>query len=418
VGYNPAGLASTGDYRNQFMLGGASMVMVNNFLSLERSARYGARDIASDEYQIQKQLLADLPDEGWRSTFGLVAPLPICNASFGNKAITTNLLYLADYKLSKPALEVIFGGMQKGRSYTMDARCDAMMALEYTYSMGIPYGSYAIGFSLKFFTGLGYYGLDPAHSSGTIVIDTSQFCIQGAGDFLFRESFMGRGYGIDLGILFFDLDGWRMGFTIQNLAALIRWDYPTLTSTLVKDGMLKFMGQQFKNRNSSVNLDFAGESYRYRYEIRPLNAELFFSGDSTYDSLLISSGEITLDTARFSLRLPVVLRLGMSKMIRPDLLGAIDFTASFGERLIYWQGWRVSLGMEYRYFRTLPLRVGASVGGLSGWEVDIGSGIYLGNLRLDWAVGFQHGVWLHTARGFNFAVAAHFLTGKTTRKSR
>ena len=410
VGYNPANLAFPSKYKTYINLAGLNYIVTNNFVSLKTNAKYGGKDITANGEKLQKELISEIPNKGWRYNSGVNIPLPLLNFSTGNKALTANFLYITDYYFSKPALEILFGGMEKDTEYNLDLRCDAMTAIEYAYSMGIPYNNMALGFSLKYIQGLGYYGLDPKRSSGTVSVDT---ILSGLGDYFFREAYGGRGFAIDLGIAFQELNGWNMGISVSNFAALMKWNYNTLFSDIVGTSMLKFMGGRLKSGNPDIDLDFEGESYNYSFLINDVSGEEFFQGDSNFSNLFFSAGVIdTTDTSLFKVRLPLVLRLGLSKQVKKDILLVTDLTASFGDRLNYWKGWRCSLGMEYSYLPSFPLRLGVSFGGLSGWEINIGSGINAGFIHFDWAVGFHRGLWLHTARGINFSMGA-YLTRKT-----
>lgn len=414
VGHNPANLGFEGEYRNYFYLAGFNYFMSNNFFSLKTSARYGGKDLTRDDGQLQQDFIDELPEKGWRTSYGLDVPLPIINFSLGNKAFTTNFLYHSDYYVSRPALDVIFGNWEKGVEYECDLRAEAMTAIEYTYSMGIPYEKLSVGFSIKYIQGLAYFGLDPERSSGLIAVDTDSFQLNGSGDYFLRQSDGGKGFGFNLGVSYQDESGWRFGFGALNLASLIRWNSPTLLSGL-GEGVLKFMGNQVKTgliKNSDLDLDFEGESYEYVFELRNVNADEFFEGDTGYGYYFHSQKTVTPeDSTAFQTRLPLVLQFGVARQLNDDLLLALDFSSSFNDRLTYWKGWRIGLGMEYSYLPKTPLRLGMAFGGLTGWEIDLGSGFHLGFVHLDWAVGFHRGLWLHTAKGIQFSVASYF-TGK------
>jgi len=139
VSSNPANLAFPAAYDSYFYLGGVDWQLTNNFYSLLTSSKYGGKDLTADGGTLQRDFLEDLPDDGWRTNSTVNIPLPVISFSKGNKAFTTNLIYTTDYYISKPALDVIFGNWEKGVEYKTDLRIDAMTAIEYAYSMGIPY---------------------------------------------------------------------------------------------------------------------------------------------------------------------------------------------------------------------------------------------------------------------------------------
>ncbi|MBN2601108.1 MAG: hypothetical protein JXR87_03860, partial [Candidatus Marinimicrobia bacterium] len=415
VSSNPANLAFPAAYNSYFYLGGIDWQLTNNFYSLLTSSKYGGKDLTANDGELQQEFIKDLPEDGWRTNSTITVPVPIINFSKGNKAFTTRILYTTDYYISKPALDVIFGNWEKGIEYETDLRIDAMTAIEYAYSMGIPYDNLAFGFSLKYYQGLGYYGLAPGQSSGTIMVDTAAFVLTGAGDYLFRQSGAGRGVGVDFGLTYRDKSGLDIGFCVQNIAGLIKWNSPTLFSEGLGNSILKLMGNQVKTgifKNSDLNLPFDGESYHYLYEFRDIAADQLFEGDSAYNDYFYSSREVIEDdSSTFTTKLPLVLRFGMAKQMSEILLVAMDFSTSFRDRFNYKQGWRLSMGMEYTYLPKIPFRFGLAVGDISGWEVNLGSGLHFGFAHLDWAVGFHRGIWLHTSEGFHFSLGSYF-TGK------
>jgi len=110
-----------------------------------------------------------------------------------------------------------------------------------------------------------------------------------------------------------------------------------------------------------------------------------------------------------------VLRFGLSKQMQENLLLALDFSTSFSDRFNYHKGWRCSMGVEYTYLPKTPFRFGLAIGDISGWEVNLGSGLHLGFAHLDWAIGFHRGIWLHTSKGIHFSLGSYF-TGKNKSK--
>ncbi len=418
IGVNPANLGLASPYRTYFSVGSFSYQITNNFYNLASGQIYGGQDLAANNRRLQDKFLSELPEDGWRLNWLGDIALPLANFSVGNKAFTTRIISTADFYISRPVLDVIFGGMTKGERYQLDLRCDAMTAVEYAYSMAIPYEKMAIGLSLKYLHGIGYYGLDPAHSTGILQVDTANFVLYGSGDYYFRESYAGRGFGIDFGLAFTNLQGWDFGISFLNVGEYIQWNSETVLSKTFKDGILKYMGSQVKSwpfKNSDLKLDFSGEDFHYTFQIDSINGQALFRGDSTYGSIFRSQATTLDDTAQFRLRIPLVLKIGLARQLSNNLTAGLDFTASFEDRLYFRKGWRMGLGCEYRYLPKIPLRLGIAFGDLSGWEFDIGSGFKLGVIHFDWALGFHRGIWAHTARGLTFALGA-YITGKEQRK--
>ncbi len=415
VGYNPAGLASPGPYKNYIQLGGLNSSVTNNFFSLETNGKYGGKDLTLNQDKLQRQFLKDLPASGWRGNFSLTSPLPLLNISLGNQAFTSQFKYIGDYYLSRAVLDVLYGNMAVGPEYELDLRCDAMMAVEYAYSMAVPYQNVSWGFTLKYIQGIGYYGIDPDYSSGIISVDTAQFCLRGQGEYHLRNSREGRGFSADLGVIFREIYGWDIGLSLANLGGIIQWNRSNLTAQIVGSGGLKLMERQFKQWNTNVGFDFEDGTYKYSFQIDSLNnleGAAFFSGDSAFGDFLRSRQKSVPDSTVFETQIPLILRLGGDRYLNDDLRLALECVAAFQDQFDYRQGWRISVGIEYSYYQNLPLRLGLALGGLSRWEINLGSGLWLGGLHLDWSLGFHQHMWIHKARGINFAVGGYIAQGR------
>lgn len=417
VGYNPANLALPSEYRSYFNIAGLNFVGTNNFVSLKSNAKYSGRDLTANGGKLQEEFLNEIPENGWRTNFSLGVPMPLLNFSINNKAFTSDIIYLSDYYLSSDAMKILFGGVEKGIEYDLSLRYDAMAVAQYSYSMAIPYDNFAVGFSLKYLQGFAYCGLDPRYSSGTVEVDTADFVLRGSGEYHFRQAYGGKGFGVDIGIASNEFNGWQLSASLINILGAMKWNVDNLASNLVGSSILEFMGDGIKKRNPHINLDFEGESYSYAFRIDSVSGERFLQGDSGYSSFFFSEGDTLDDPSSFKTPTPALLRLGLAKQIRPDLLIALEFAAAFQKRLQASGNWRFSIGTEYTLFPVTPLRLGFSFGGLTGWEINLGSGINAGFLHLDWAVGFHQGIWIHTAKGFNFALDAYITRkGKDTKK--
>jgi len=415
VGYNPAGLASPAPYHNYIQLGGLNSYVTNNFFSLATNGKYGGKDITANQAKLQEQLIDDLPASGWRGNFGLISPLPLLNISIGNQAFTSQLKYIGDYYISRAVLDVLYGNMQVGPEYELDLRCDAMMAVEYAYSMAVPYQNVSWGFTLKYIQGIGYYGIDPDYSSGVIGVDTTQFCLSGQGEYHLRNSRKGRGFSADLGVIFREIYGWDIGVSIANIGGIVEWNRSNLTAQLVKSGGLKLMERQFKQWNTDADFDFEDGTYQYTFQIDSLNnlgEPAFFRGDYSFGDFFHDQQKSVPDSAVFKTQVPLILRLGADRYLTDDLQLALEGVAVFQDQFDYRQGWRVSIGIEYSYYQNLPLRLGLAFGGLSRWEVNLGSGLRIGGLHLDWSLGFHQHMWIHKARGINLAVGAYLAQGR------
>jgi len=94
----------------------------------------------------------------------------------------------------------------------------------------------------------------------------------------------------------------------------------------------------------------------------------------------------------------------------------MDFSSTFQDRFNYRKGWRCAFGLEYTYFPAIPMRFGMSLGGISGWQLNLGSGLKIGGIHLDWAVGMHRGIWIHNMQGFSFSLGTYITPGRKKNK--
>jgi hypothetical protein len=122
--------------------------------------------------------------------------------------------------------------------------------------------------------------------------------------------------------------------------------------------------------------------------------------------------------AEFSTSLPTTLRLGVAvelhtvPWVRRILFGEMTVALDYHQGLVDAPGTsvnpRISLGVEYRPVRFLPLRAGVALGGSDRSSLAFGLGVHAGFFRLDLAS--ENIEWVFSGRSFSAASLAAGMT--------
>ena len=120
---------------------------------------------------------------------------------------------------------------------------------------------------------------------------------------------------------------------------------------------------------------------------------------------------------KFKIRYPGLFRMGVSKQLDPDLLIAGDLVAGFSDRLGVHQQWKISTGLEFSRFKSIPMRIGYMYAGKYLKELGFGAGLHAGPIIYDFGISFRNGIWIHNMKGISvsFGVA---LTSFKSRKNK
>ena len=93
---------------------------------------------------------------------------------------------------------------------------------EFGYTFGVPLEWLSFGVTLKYLQGLFYMGIDPDSSSASII--TSDIGLYGGGNYLIRQGIGGKGFGLDLGVVSKEINGWTFGASMINVFGTIEWE--------------------------------------------------------------------------------------------------------------------------------------------------------------------------------------------------
>ncbi len=170
VGWNPANLAfsdSAGHMR--ISLGYVDFRIQNTVLSLKDLNYYNGRDLERpDPYtgEIPKEGFLELfREDGFRGEAGLSVVIPFLSLSGKNWAVTTRMISAADLMMPYDYADLFVNGNRILKDYDLTIDLNSMVMVAADYSMGFPFEFGAVGFTLRYFQGLTYYGFDSDEST-------------------------------------------------------------------------------------------------------------------------------------------------------------------------------------------------------------------------------------------------------------
>ena len=236
VGYNPAMIAYQQDKPFMMQVIGFDMGFAGNFLSLQNlnslsgDTLYALGENPRDPKDDSKdRLFREFEDAGGLAfSQDLHFPLPVINYSSGNMAFTSNLVWMSNLVFPIGILELLFYGNGKRPKMDMTLDVEVFGINEVGFTFAVPYDKFALGLTAKYLQGLFYFGVDPDSSIANMV--TSDYYFYGSGKYLMRFGVGGSGFGLDLGFVTKEYNGFRAGISLINALGNIEWN---------KQGMMK-----------------------------------------------------------------------------------------------------------------------------------------------------------------------------------
>ena len=157
-------------------------------------------------------------------------------------------------------------------------------------------------------------------------------------------------------------------------------------------------------------ISFSGEhlyhSIRWNNNVERTRYDLTFDEvtiDNFEDSLW-SSGQTTESLAAFSDGLPAHLRLGAG-LTAGATRYAVEGSVWTNDRFAASTTPQLAAAIEHTLGRTLPIRVGASVGGRSEFAIGCGAGLHFGGFVWDFGVRIDRALWIGNGSGVSAATA-------------
>ena len=414
VGYNPAMIAYQQDKPFMLQLFGVDMGLSGNFISLEKlnslsgDTIYAAGENPKNPYDDSKDRLFRQFDDAGGLAFrqDIHLPLPIINYSSGNMAFTSNLVWMSNLVFPIGILELLFYGNGQRSDMNMTFNVEVFSVNELGFTFAVPYDRFALGVTVKYLQGLFYFGIDPDSSRANLV--TSDYYLYGSGKYLFRFGVGGSGFGLDLGFVTKEYNGFRAGVSLINALGVIEWNKEGMMKDLVvgPDGS---MGTDDDLFNPSAFLGFPAineyQAISYEYTIDSVNAE-GLSNPAVFTSepfKAVDNVDPDGKPKEFKTNYPAIFRAGGSYSNELFIISS-DIWTGFTDQFYAHAGWRWSIGFEFLKFQNIPLRLGYAYGGPTFKELGLGFGYHMGPLIFDFGFGFKNGLWIHSMQGLNLSL--------------
>ena len=397
VGFNPALITNAHDKPFMLQFYQSDRGFLGNFFSIENIAQFSGDTLNTKE---KDKLFENFEDGNGLSFFSdRHLPIPFLNYSKGNLAFTSNFILLNNFRIPIGLLELIFYGNGGKPDLDMELNLEVLGINEFGFTFGLPFESVSLGVTLKYLQGLFYAGIDPDSSKANLI--TSDTGLYGGGQYLIRQGIGGKGFGLDLGLVTKEMNGWTFGASMINVLGTIEWNKPSGMKDFLNDNPDLFGGfYPFKWGGEVVGED---EAILYTYNIDTLRAD-----NLSQDSLFTNNTVFVKDTLEngeprvFETRYPALFRLGVSRKM-PTYVIASDLVAGFQDKYYARSRWKWSIGLEWTKMESLPLRIGYSWSGADLKEFSMGFGYRKGPIIFDFGFAFRNGTWLHTMKGFNIS---------------
>ena len=414
VGYNPAMIAYQQDKPFMMQVVGFDMGFAGNFLSLQNlnslsgDTLYALGENPRNPKDDSKdKLFRQFEDAGglaFSQDFHL--PLPIINYSSGNMAFTSNLVWMSNLVFPIGILELLFYGNGKRPEMDMTLDVEVFGINEVGFTFAVPYDKFALGLTAKYLQGLFYFGIDPDSSVANMI--TSDYYFYGSGKYLMRFGVGGSGFGLDLGFVTKEYNGFKAGVSLINALGTIEWNKQGMMKDLVA-GPDAVMGTNDDLFNPAAFLGFPAinesQAIAYEYTIDSVNAT-GLSSPNIFNSepfKAVDNTDSDGNPIEFKTRYPAIFRAGISYSSELFILSS-DLWTGFRNQLYAHAGWRWSAGFEFLKFPNIPLRLGFAYGGPTFKELGLGFGYHTGPMIFDFGFGFKNGVWIHSMQGLNLSL--------------
>ena len=363
---NPAHLGMSQPRWVQLRILGVGAGVHSNGLGLDDYRRYNGATLNDDD---KSDILAQVPDGGFSMwSEGSASALAIRAGSWG---LAASGLGSARGNLDRDAIDLILHGNGDQPDWTFENSAGDGLA---SWQVALSHGRQI--FSLN--GGPVYAGVSAAYVRGLYLaradhvradLATLTTGLSGEASAEWTTSTGGSGFGVDAGLAWQARPNLLISFSGTHLYHAITWD-------------------------SDVE--------HTRYEMVFDNVTI----DNFEDSLW-KSEQTTESIGSFSEGLPAHLRLGAGLTLgstRYALEGSVSTANRFAASTIP----ALAGAIEHTLGRTLPLRLGVSVGGRSEFAVGCGAGLRLGGFAWDFGFRIDRALWIGNGSGLSAATAIDF----------
>ena len=363
---NPANLSWVDNPNVAIELISTQFVVGNNGIDLDLYNASMNRHLEEDD---KANILGAIPSTGLTADAHLGASA--LGVKVGRVAVTFSGQADLTTNLPHDAFELLLLGNAEADSLDFgDARGEALSLARARVSTAITvghtlWGPIYAGMGLSYLQGVGYAHLE--EMEGELVTRTTG--IHGRAQGRLKTATFGAGFGLDLGVAT-ELGPWyRASLALKNAVAQVQFS----------DGI--------EMRTFVATVD---------------TLDLQTIEDTEDQDDLISSEDLVFDGDPFSVTLPRVLNLGLSR-VTPRASVGLEYEQGFARRAGATTTPRVALGAEWRGLSWLPLRAGVSVGGRSQRRASAGFGLHVVGFRLDFAASTVGELLPGSPKGLAFA---------------
>ena len=367
VRWNPANLGLRDTPEASLLFAAFGFGVSNNaFNQTDYNLYNGAKLSAADKVAIMQRL----PASGWN--FNASTSFDVLGASYRNFAFMLGIEAASEANLPRDVVDLVLNGNALNRSYDFAGAQGSGFALA---SLGVAYGhalklprksvQLAIGGTVKYLHGLGLIEMTEANGYAL----TTPAGISGEAKAQARRAAGGSGFGIDLGASAIVRRQWRLGLAVHNAFAMMTWQ-----------------------RNVR------------RYEYRAHADSLTLVAVEDNENAVFGNASEKKGGASFSISLPAVLRLGVSRDFN-GVIASADFVQ--GLRRAYGVSSKPELraGAELNVVPALSTRAGVRIGGPHKLGSSLGLGLHAGAFNFDLAAGALGGVVPLLGKGVGVALS-------------
>ena len=386
VGWNPANLGFAEERPFSWSLLNINGGVHNNAFSIVRYNNYSGENLEIGNKKAN--LLNSISNDGWRWTLEVHSAVPAISFSKDNWAFSSDILLVNDMSIPKDLFNFVFLGNTENDSLVFDFTQETLALGMHSFSFGIPFDGFSLGFSLKYLNGIYYSGLQYQDGS----LKTTPEAITGVLEYRERAAVGGNGIAVDIGVTTEQIKNWQFGAALNNLGGHMYWGNQTATANLISNLF-----------GALIPIDDLAQTKSYFYGIDSLNGENLYQG--SFNQLVVDSTQKTSGTDFFSIKYPTLLRLGGSYTF-PGYYTTVmmDFRAGFQDRYFAVNRWVWSTGLEWRRQPWFPVRTGFAWDGGAYTQWGLGFGIETDLLEFNFGMAVENGMWIHTLEGLTLSI--------------
>ena len=360
---NPAHLGMPQSTWVQMRVLGVGAGVHSNGLGLDDYRRYNGATLNDED---KADILSQVPDAGlslWSE--GSASALALRAGSWG---LAASGLGSAHGNLDRDAIDLILHGNAEQPDWTFEnSEGDGLASWQVALSHGrqvfrLNGGPVYAGISAAYVRGIYLARADQVRAD----IATHTTGLTGEATAEWITSTGGSGFGVDAGVAWQARPNFLVSFSGSHLYHSIKW---------------------------------SNEVERTRYELTFDDVTVDNFEDSLWDS-----EEFTESLKSFSDGLPAHLRLGAGLTVGSTRY-AIEGSVWTEDRFAASTKPQLAAALEHTLGQTLPLRVGASVGGRSEFAIGCGAGLHLGGFMWDFGIRIDRALWIGNGSGLSAATA-------------